>query len=121
MSPRCCQPATRGREVAKRPASRWRRGGEVAAWVVPGALLLAIPKCPVCVAAYVMVATGGSVSLSTAGCLRGLLLIVCLAMPVLVTISRLRIFSQRQSVTTDANVRLYPRWRMNRTAASVRE
>ena len=54
MTGGCCITAA-GR--ARRPAS----------WVVPAALLLFTPKCPACLAAYVLAATGVSVSTASAG------------------------------------------------------
>ncbi len=54
MNPRhCCQIKTRAGDNVRRPASRLRRGGEIAGWIVPGATLALLPKCPACVAAYV--------------------------------------------------------------------
>ena len=46
------------------------RGAEVAGWVVPGATLARLPKCPACVAAYLALATGLGVSFSTAAYIR---------------------------------------------------
>ena len=48
-------------------------------WVLPGAVFLAIPKCPACVAAYIALATGVGVSLSTAAHLRFVAIAICVA------------------------------------------
>lgn len=59
-----------------------RRSAEVAGWVIPGATLALLPKCPACVAAYVALATGLGVSFSTAAYIRTSIVIV--SIPVLV-------------------------------------
>ncbi|MGC1296016.1 MAG: hypothetical protein WA869_13360 [Alloacidobacterium sp.] len=46
--------------------------------VLPGALLVLMPKCPMCVVAYIALATGVGVSVSTATYLREGVLVLCI-------------------------------------------
>jgi hypothetical protein len=70
----CCD-ATSGRKTAT-----WaRRLPEILAWVLPGAILALVPKCPACLAAYVALWTGLGLSVSTATWLRWVLLSLCVA------------------------------------------
>ena len=87
---RCCQRQTRADDEARRPASRWRRSGEMAGWIVPSVTLALLPKCPVCVAAYVALATGIGISLPVATYLRAMLVVVCVGALVIVAVRRLR-------------------------------
>ena len=48
-------------------------------WLVPGAMLALLPKCPACLAVYVAVGTGVGLSVSTATYLRLVLMILCVA------------------------------------------
>ena len=73
----CCQMATRGPGRAPRPASRLRRRGEIVGWIIPSATLVLLPKCPVCVAAYVALFSGVGISVASAANLRISLLILC--------------------------------------------
>jgi hypothetical protein len=59
--------------------SRWRRVGRIASWIVPSVILAAMPKCPICVAAYVTLFTGCGVSLAAAGTARWLVMAGSLA------------------------------------------
>jgi hypothetical protein len=70
----CCGVAS----ARKRPT--WvRRIRTLFAWVVPSATLALLPKCPVCLAAYVTLWTGLGLSLTAATYLRWTLLGLCLA------------------------------------------
>ena len=48
-------------------------------WILPSVVLALMPKCPVCVAAYVAIASGIGISISTATLLRSGLILVCTA------------------------------------------
>lgn len=80
----CCQGArpNGSREPTDRDRRRPRpltRAVEFLKWLAPGALLALLPKCPVCFAGYVALATGIGISLPTAGHLRTALALACVA------------------------------------------
>lgn len=66
MSPCPCGAATPGRRVLS-----------LARWLLPGTVLAFLPKCPACLAAYVALGTGASLSIPAAASLRTLLIAVC--------------------------------------------
>lgn len=54
------------------------RGVVAARWIAPSAILVLIPKCPLCVAAYVALATGFGISFTTAAYIRYTAIAACL-------------------------------------------
>jgi hypothetical protein len=86
MSARCCQ--ARG--------ARWRRGGEIAGWILPTATLALLPKCPACVIGYVALATGIGISLPAATYIRVVLVALCAASFVFVIGMRVRALIARR-------------------------
>jgi hypothetical protein len=63
----------------KRPNGVFRRAWRGIRWAFPAALLVLMPKCPLCVAAYVALFTGVGVSVSTARWIQIVMLVFCLA------------------------------------------
>ena len=79
----------RMRVNASPPASWWRRGGEMAGWIIPSATLLLMPKCPVCLAAYVALFSGVGMSVASATHVRTSLLILCVSALLYLAMKRL--------------------------------
>ena len=80
MSVHCCR-AISG-DPAREPiaeSATFRRCRDLAGWIVPAAGLALLPKCPVCIAAYVALGTGVGISIPAAARLRTLLVIICVA------------------------------------------
>ncbi len=80
----CCNVA------GDRKTPRWvQRVREIFAWVVPSAILVLLPKCPACLAAYVALWTGLGLSLSTATYMRWAMLLFCVASLLFLIVKRL--------------------------------
>lgn len=73
---RCCA-WMRITRVDPHPHSCKRRLVDRAGKVFPAFVIVMLPKCPACLAAYITVATGIGVSLTAAACLRSFLLGAC--------------------------------------------
>jgi len=75
----CCQKTRGGGGHVRQPASRWRRARKVAGWLIPGAVLALLPKCPMCLAAYVALGTGLTLSYASAHVLMCTLTWLCVS------------------------------------------
>ena len=82
----CCK----RRIVHKRSKSPLRRGISASAWLLPGSLLVLMPKCPVCFAAYIALFTGVGISIPAASGLRLALIVACCASLLLLAFLYLR-------------------------------
>jgi hypothetical protein len=85
----CCEPVARqairetiGTPIAygDRPITFARRCSDIAGWIIPGATLALLPKCPVCVASYIVIGTGVGLSVSAVTFLRTLVVTLCVAL-----------------------------------------
>jgi hypothetical protein len=72
----CCAEHRRGSCLA---SGSGRRTKTTAEWATPALILLLLPKCPMCVAAYVVLFTGIGLSLQAASLLRGAVISLCIA------------------------------------------
>lgn len=91
----CCSHAALHESIAG--ISRWQRARNAASWILPSVILAAMPKCPVCVAAYVALFTGCGVSLAAAGAVRWLVMIACIVSLAYLTVKVLRGVIGRES------------------------
>jgi hypothetical protein len=77
----CCRSAAASSDspapLRRQNASFGRKAIELAGWLIPGTLLAFFPKCPLCVAGYVALATGLGMSLTVATYMRWTLLAFC--------------------------------------------
>src|ERR1700737_4633203 len=62
----------------KRPTGLLGRAWRGIQWLFPATLLVLMPKCPLCVAAYVALFTGVGITVSTARWIQILMLVFCL-------------------------------------------
>ncbi len=85
MCQHCAGGEPRNRIATHEPpsGSRWkRRLGEFVRCVAPVTALVLVPKCPACLAGYVLVCTGIGLSMQAASALRWVMIAACVAVPV---------------------------------------
>jgi hypothetical protein len=63
---------------SNRPSGLFGRAWRSIRWLFPATLLVLMPKCPLCVAAYFALFTGVGITVSTARWIQILLLVFCL-------------------------------------------
>ena len=64
-------------EAERTSQSVRRRYLKFTKWIIPGIVLAILPKCPLCVAAYVAIGTGVSLSFNSAAWIRWIIIILC--------------------------------------------
>lgn len=78
MSGQCCGPMKSAPPAPCTAATTvLRRCGGFAAWAVPSAGLALMPKCPVCLAGYIALATGIGIPVAAAAWVRWGLIVLC--------------------------------------------
>jgi len=84
----CCQKNPRtGRDEHNQRAGL-HRVKKAFGWIIPGALLVLMPKCPMCLAAYVALGTGLTISYSSAHILMRAITAICIGALALCLIRR---------------------------------
>jgi len=68
------------------------RGVSATKWIVPSALLALLPKCPLCLTAYIALVTGIGVSVPTAAFLRYGLVVLCVGSLLYLAVTSFRNF-----------------------------
>jgi len=101
----CCQRKPRTGDDAREQKNWLGRVKEIARWILPSALLALMPKCPLCLAAYVALCTGFTMSGSSAHVLMRTLTAVCIGTLALCVVRR--VAGWRQSKQT-FNLQLTP-------------
>jgi hypothetical protein len=88
----CCDtdPVVVEPEVAEPSSGLRARFGRIGAWIAPAAGLALMPKCPMCIVAYIAIWTGAGISISAASHLRTLTLILCAVALAYLTLGLLR-------------------------------
>ena len=72
-----------------------RRLGSFISWLLPAAMLVLVPKCPLCIMAYVALATGVGISVSTAAGARYAMIVSCIGLLVFMIVRSILRANQR--------------------------
>ena len=96
--PHCCHRELHTNRDARQQRTWLRHGREVAGWIVPGVLLALMPKCPMCLVAYVALCSGLTMSCSSAHILMRLLTTLCIGTLALCVVRR--VVNSRQNKLT---------------------
>lgn len=67
-------------------------------WILPGTILALMPKCPVCLAAYIALFSGIGISLPVASFLRTGLIVLCVLALVFLVVRQIRRLISRPSM-----------------------
>ena len=94
--PDCCDRKLHTSVDTPQQVTWLRRAREVAGWLVPGALLALMPKCPLCLVAYVALCSGLTMSCSSAHLLMRLLTALCIGTLALCVVRRVVNFRQNK-------------------------
>ena len=95
----CCHRGPHVGQSAPHKKSWLRRAREATGWIVPGAVLALMPKCPICLAAYVALGTGFTMSCSSAHILMRVLTVLCLGTLALCVVRRVVRFCQNKQTS----------------------
>lgn len=72
------QPTKRAPAASPGPRQTARKAARKTGWLLPSLLLVLMPKCPICLAAYIALATGITIPITAATWLRGSLIAGCI-------------------------------------------
>ena len=92
---RAPDPAGPNKGDGKRSSYSLRRAWRGTQWLFPAALLVLMPKCPLCLAAYIALFTGIGITLSTAQWIQLVLPVCCWMALAYLAIRHLPVFSKQ--------------------------